>query len=865
MIQIRDDGVTQAGEGSFSPVPRVEELARVGQRRIAKSAAGEFLTLYSRTNSLHLVARKPISGNDLDTTRGLTNELSLVLNIGVECTAGGRAVARCDRSAPFLFPDWVTKGYESEGLATRDARLLLQRTFGSGRNVNGEGLRARTLAQQLEQEAKELGLPIEVRASSAAVDLVFYGALSDLQLPALPKFLRRVAEQQRNGNEIHGFFDPDHRAIELLFTQNAALPDGWFVAGLKRSTRTLVIFSPSPDRTAEIDTAVYRETGWRAEHIFKSIPKHERVLFHVESDVIDWDRTNAPRTRDISQIAFAIPRPLLVKDPTEFGRFVKVTLPPNVPRRIQVHLKTRLSELRIPALVVSDEHATCKSLSPLELDEIIRNSLPREGYLRSVRPGENGRLQVRIFIPKGEAFQLSELQSELTQFLDGVTIADWEAPVRGVLLDISHPTRALRARLRRAGPIFQDFIARAADSDGCLRVRDSTSGELSIAQVFQRAVFPHAKEHMGFPSELEWVRHLGRSPRPEGRSAAIAIDLEGTKFSEDAVSASALPDERGWKVTVHIARVSRFVFPGSDLDQFAKRRLLAVYPENHGPALWMLPRDFLLEQVGFKARQFRPAWTFDMNISTRGIVEQADVRESFVEISQRMSFRDASAVLDRGSRTGRVLSALDSAVSAYLQHHPTHIDPRTTTRAGQLVEGYLQMTEEVVKGLFQAQRIPSLGYRISGAGRDYGRLGNQYQLEAALGHAEPLSLSAIQKIESLMRHARSSDVVLARQAGARLMNDVYWMGFNIAFRPVGELVVEGSTACVTLENSIAGFRTAVVDPRSVRKLGRQITIFSEENVEIPHRAAVQCRVIGIDVVRGLPLVVIEHGLSDHDT
>jgi hypothetical protein len=128
------------------------------------------------------------------------------------------------------------------------------------------------------------------------------------------------------------------------------------------------------------------------------------------------------------------------------------------------------------------------------------------------------------------------------------------------------------------------------------------------------------------------LRHLG----------AYAIDREGAAEVDDAVSIEFLEDGRE-KLWIHIADVSHWVRPGSQLSLEAERRMTSVYMPDE--RISMFPEVLTTELLSLGARLDSYALSCGVVLNAEGDVESYEVCPSRVRVTRRLSYAALDEIL----------------------------------------------------------------------------------------------------------------------------------------------------------------------------------------------------------------------------
>ncbi len=124
---------------------------------------------------------------------------------------------------------------------------------------------------------------------------------------------------------------------------------------------------------------------------------------------------------------------------------------------------------------------------------------------------------------------------------------------------------------------------------------------------------------------------------------ALAIDDEGNKDPDDALSLELLPDgaRRLW---VHVADVAALITPGSPLDLEARKRGSTLYLPTH--TIGMLP-DALVQAVGLGLDAESPALSISVDFDADGQADSVDVQLTRLKVT-RLTYAQAQTQLDAG-------------------------------------------------------------------------------------------------------------------------------------------------------------------------------------------------------------------------
>ena len=185
-------------------------------------------------------------------------------------------------------------------------------------------------------------------------------------------------------------------------------------------------------------------------------------------------------------------------------------------------------------------------------------------------------------------------------------ISELQVPVRvgdKVLAEISRRgTRHSEHRARITG-IFGDSGKATSSADAILHMN-------GIETEFPACVLDEARhaEHMGIPA--------GEPERRLDLREEIIFTIDGadTKDIDDAISVSKT--DSGWELGVHIADVSFYVKPGTELDKDAMLRGTSVYFANR--VVPMLPKELSNEICSLNPQEDRLAFSCLMKLDPEG-------------------------------------------------------------------------------------------------------------------------------------------------------------------------------------------------------------------------------------------------------
>jgi len=128
----------------------------------------------------------------------------------------------------------------------------------------------------------------------------------------------------------------------------------------------------------------------------------------------------------------------------------------------------------------------------------------------------------------------------------------------------------------------------------------------------------------------------------------VTIDPQDARDFDDAISLKKLPGNC-WQLGVHIADVSNFVRPGSQLDQEANQRSTSVYLPQH--VIPMLPELLSNGVCSLQPQQDRFAKSVYIKLDENGNALNCSFANSVIRSTQRFTYEDVDHILT-GKTTG---------------------------------------------------------------------------------------------------------------------------------------------------------------------------------------------------------------------
>ena len=127
---------------------------------------------------------------------------------------------------------------------------------------------------------------------------------------------------------------------------------------------------------------------------------------------------------------------------------------------------------------------------------------------------------------------------------------------------------------------------------------------------------------------------------------AFTIDPDNSKDLDDALTLELLPDSVN-RVGVHIADVSYFVEPGTQLDKEALFRCTSYYPDHGYQSVPMLPRELSENHCSLLPGKDRLCLSVFLDLSEEGkLVGQPQLKRTIVRSSCQLTYTEAQKIID---------------------------------------------------------------------------------------------------------------------------------------------------------------------------------------------------------------------------
>jgi ribonuclease R len=123
----------------------------------------------------------------------------------------------------------------------------------------------------------------------------------------------------------------------------------------------------------------------------------------------------------------------------------------------------------------------------------------------------------------------------------------------------------------------------------------------------------------------------------------FTIDPADAKDFDDAISLEKL-DENTWRLGVHIADVSHYVYEKSALDKEAYTRGTSVYLVDR--VIPMLPERISNELCSLEEGKDKLTFSVMMTLTSQGKLMSYDIRESIIHSKKRFTYQEAQQIID---------------------------------------------------------------------------------------------------------------------------------------------------------------------------------------------------------------------------
>ncbi len=156
----------------------------------------------------------------------------------------------------------------------------------------------------------------------------------------------------------------------------------------------------------------------------------------------------------------------------------------------------------------------------------------------------------------------------------------------------------------------------------------------------------HPRLVEGIPDKLEITPEEQALRRDFRDIRVFTIDPKTARDLDDALSCVKL-ENGNFKVGVHIADVSHYVKPGSELDQVARGRSTSVYLVQE--CIPMLPRQLSENLCSLNPRLDRFAFSVEWELTPSGEIVSQWIGKSIIRTCCRLAYEDAQLVIESGT------------------------------------------------------------------------------------------------------------------------------------------------------------------------------------------------------------------------
>jgi ribonuclease R len=126
----------------------------------------------------------------------------------------------------------------------------------------------------------------------------------------------------------------------------------------------------------------------------------------------------------------------------------------------------------------------------------------------------------------------------------------------------------------------------------------------------------------------------------------FTIDPADARDFDDAISFRRLKDEM-YEIGIHIADVSHYVKPGTELDEEAYERATSVYlPDRVNP---MLPERISNELCSLRPNEDKLCFSAVFHITHKGMIREYWLGRTVIHSNRRFAYEDVQEIIDAGS------------------------------------------------------------------------------------------------------------------------------------------------------------------------------------------------------------------------
>ena len=184
----------------------------------------------------------------------------------------------------------------------------------------------------------------------------------------------------------------------------------------------------------------------------------------------------------------------------------------------------------------------------------------------------------------------------------------------------------------------------------------------------------------------------------------ITIDPADAKDHDDAIWVKR-KSNGGWRLAVHIADVSHYVKPGTNLDKEALKRGNSTYLVDR--VLPMLPETLSNGICSLRPDEVRLTKCAIMDFDSEGLMTKSKFVDAFINSQAKLSYEDAQVVLDGGSVPARFKGQLKQDLESMI---PEAWKLASVLRKRRFKRGALDMEMDEIKVLVDEQSKEATGY-----------------------------------------------------------------------------------------------------------------------------------------------------------
>lgn len=198
-------------------------------------------------------------------------------------------------------------------------------------------------------------------------------------------------------------------------------------------------------------------------------------------------------------------------------------------------------------------------------------------------------------------------------------------------------------------------------------IKAENEADLAMKEILLEAGFPLQFE---FPVLKETAKLSGKITREELSKRkdfrdilTFTIDPVDAKDFDDAISIRNL-DNGYYEVGVHIADVSHFVTPGSELDKEAYKRATSVYlPDRVNP---MLPEKISNELCSLRPNEEKYCFSAVFQITNRAEIKHTWIGRTVILSDHRFTYEDVQTIIEKGAgKFDRPILLLDNLAKQF--------------------------------------------------------------------------------------------------------------------------------------------------------------------------------------------------------